>query len=79
MGTRIVFPLRRLPHLTRDEFQAYWFDVHGLVLAPEIEPKAKPAGGMEISFVEPDQAALHATHSSWQALGLTIPETLYCR
>ena len=28
MGKRIVFPLRRLPHLTRDEFQAYWFDTH---------------------------------------------------
>jgi EthD domain len=33
MGTRIVFPLRRLPHLTRDEFQAYWFDVHGPLVA----------------------------------------------
>jgi EthD domain len=33
MGTRIVFPLRRLPHLTREEFQAYWFDVHGPLVA----------------------------------------------
>jgi hypothetical protein len=33
MGTRIVFPLRRLPHLTREEFQAYWFDVHAPLVA----------------------------------------------
>ncbi len=33
MGTRIVFPLRRLPHLSREEFQAYWFDVHGPLVA----------------------------------------------
>ena len=33
MAKRIVFPLRRLPHLSRDEFQAYWFDVHGPLVA----------------------------------------------
>jgi len=44
----------------------------GLWLASEVEPKAKPAGGMEISFVEADNAALEATHEAWQALGLTI-------
>ena len=44
----------------------------GLWLAPEIEPKAKPAGGMEISFTEPDKAALNAAHEAWKALGLTI-------
>ena len=44
----------------------------GLWLAPEVEPKAKPAGGMEISFVEADKAALEATHDAWQALDLTI-------
>jgi catechol 2,3-dioxygenase-like lactoylglutathione lyase family enzyme len=44
----------------------------GLWLADEIEPKAKPAGGLEISFTEPDKAALLATHDAWQALGLTI-------
>lgn len=44
----------------------------GLWLAPEVEPKAKPAGGMEISFVEADKAALEATHAAWKALGLTI-------
>ena len=25
----LIFCLRRLPHLTREEFQAYWRDVHG--------------------------------------------------
>ena len=33
MGKRLVFPLRRLPHLSRDEFQTYWFDVHGPLVA----------------------------------------------
>lgn len=37
MGSRIVFPLRRLAHLTRDEFQAYWFDVHGPLVASHAE------------------------------------------
>ena len=26
---KLVFPLRRLPSLSREEFQRYWFDVHG--------------------------------------------------
>ena len=26
---KLVFPLRRLPAFTREEFQRYWFDVHG--------------------------------------------------
>ena len=33
MDKRIVFALRRLPHLTREEFQAYWFDHHGPLVA----------------------------------------------
>lgn len=37
MGKRLVFPLRRLPHLSRDEFQAYWFDVHGPMVAAYAE------------------------------------------
>jgi len=44
----------------------------GLWLADDVEPKAKPAGGMEISFTEPDKAALLATYEAWKALGLTI-------
>ncbi len=26
---KLVFPLRRLPHLSRAEFQKYWLEVHG--------------------------------------------------
>jgi uncharacterized protein (TIGR02118 family) len=26
---KLVFPLRRLPRLSRAEFQKYWFEVHG--------------------------------------------------
>lgn len=33
MGKRIIFPLRRSGHLSRDEFQAYWFDEHGPLVA----------------------------------------------
>jgi len=33
MGKRIIFPLRRLGHLTRDEFQAYWRTSHGPLVA----------------------------------------------
>lgn len=33
MDKRIVFSLRRMPHLTRDQFQAYWFDHHGPLVA----------------------------------------------
>lgn len=28
MGKRIIFPLRRLPRLSREEFQTYWFEKH---------------------------------------------------
>src|SRR6218665_3960341 len=44
----------------------------GLWTAGEIVPTAKPAGGVELSFTEPDKAALLATHDAWQALGLKI-------
>jgi len=27
--TKLVFCLRRLPHLSREEFQRYWYDRHG--------------------------------------------------
>ncbi|MGH1506536.1 MAG: EthD domain-containing protein [Acidimicrobiales bacterium] len=33
MGQRLVFPLRRLGHLSREEFQAYWFDHHAPLVA----------------------------------------------
>jgi len=44
----------------------------GLWLADDVVPRAKPAGGAEISFTEPDKAALLATHEAWKAAGLTI-------
>ena len=37
MGLRLVFPLRRLPHLSREEFQAYWWDHHGPLVAERAE------------------------------------------
>lgn len=33
MGQRIIFPLRRLPHLSRDEFQSYWLNQHAPLVA----------------------------------------------
>lgn len=44
----------------------------GLWTAGDIVPAAKPAGGVELSFTEPDRAALVATHDAWKALGLSI-------
>ena len=26
---KLVYPLRRLPHLSREQFQKYWFETHG--------------------------------------------------
>ena len=44
----------------------------GFWLKDEIEPRAKPAGGVEISFTEASEDAVRATHVEWQALGLKI-------
>ena len=33
MGKRIIFPLRRLAHLSRDEFQSYWLGTHAPLVA----------------------------------------------
>ncbi len=44
----------------------------GLWRADGMQPAAKPAGGAEISFTEPDKAALLATYDAWKSLGLTI-------
>ena len=40
MGQRIIFPLRRLPHLSRDEFQHYWLNHH----APLVKAHAATLG-----------------------------------
>jgi uncharacterized protein (TIGR02118 family) len=34
---KLTFCLRRLPHLSRAEFQAYWFDRHGPLVASVAE------------------------------------------
>ena len=44
----------------------------GLWIAAEIEPKAKPAGGIEISFTEDSKDAVRATYEAWKAAGAKI-------
>ena len=44
----------------------------GLWIASEIEPKAKPAGGVEISFTEDSRDAVRATYDAWKAAGAKI-------
>ncbi|MEO8683877.1 MAG: VOC family protein [Devosia sp.] len=44
----------------------------GLWIAAEIEPKAKPAGGVEISFTEASKDAVRATYEAWKAVGAKI-------
>ena len=34
---KLVFPLRRLSSLSREEFQRYWFDVHGPLVRSHAE------------------------------------------
>ena len=35
---KLTFALTRLPHLTREAFQAYWFERHGPLVASVREP-----------------------------------------
>lgn len=44
----------------------------GLWLVDDIEPRALPAGGVEISFTEDSKDAVRATHEEWKELGLRI-------
>lgn len=46
----------------------------GLWIADEIEPEAKPAGGIEISFTEESEAAVLATYAEWTQLGVTVAQ-----
>jgi hypothetical protein len=44
---KLVFCLRRLPHLSRGEFQCYWLDSHGPLvrdLAPALGVEGRDAG-----------------------------------
>lgn len=44
----------------------------GLWAADQIEPAAKPAGGIEICFVEASKDTLHATYDAWKAAGVSM-------
>ena len=37
---KLMFCMRRLPHMSREEFQAYWYDVH----APLVRARAEALG-----------------------------------
>jgi uncharacterized protein (TIGR02118 family) len=51
----LMFCLRRLPHLTREQFQAYWRDVHG----PLVKSHAQAMGlaRYEQNHAMPEEAA----------------------
>lgn len=44
----------------------------GLWSADGMKPVPRPAGGVELSFSLPDEAALRATHAAWTKLGLAV-------
>lgn len=44
----------------------------GLWIADQIEPRPKPAGGIEISFTEENRAAVQQTYEDCKALGLRV-------
>ena len=46
----------------------------GLWLTDEVEPKAKPAGGVEISFTEDSRDAVLATYAAWKDLARVVQE-----
>lgn len=46
----------------------------GLWLKSEIEPLAKPAGGVEISFTEESKDDVLATYDSWKSLAKVVQE-----
>ena len=44
---KLVFPLRRLPTLSREEFQRYWYETHAMrfsALEPRIDAPAPRLG-----------------------------------
>mgnify|MGYP000924647034 CR=1 FL=1 len=44
----------------------------GLWIASEVQPAPRPAGGIEISFSEPDREAVLATYAEWKELGVKV-------
>jgi uncharacterized protein (TIGR02118 family) len=48
---KLIFCLRRLPHLSREEFQKYWLEIHG----PLVRERSKAIGALR--YVQ-----LHTAH-----------------
>lgn len=44
----------------------------GLWIDSDIEPRPKPAGGVEISFSEPDDASVTRTYEKWSAVAPVV-------
>lgn len=44
----------------------------GLWLADEMEPKVGTADGVDVSFAEPDRAAVRSTYEAWRDLDLVM-------
>jgi catechol 2,3-dioxygenase-like lactoylglutathione lyase family enzyme len=44
----------------------------GLWAVSDVEPKAKPPGGVELSFSLPDEASVRKTYAAWKELGLEV-------
>jgi len=44
----------------------------GLWAAGDMKPVPRPAGGVELSFSLPDEAAVRETYAAWTKLGLEI-------
>lgn len=44
----------------------------GLWIKDEMVPKPLPAGGVEVTFSEPDKSAVSATYETWKQRGATI-------
>ena len=44
----------------------------GLWAASDVEPKAKPPGGVELSFSLPDESSVRKIYAAWKELGLEV-------
>ena len=44
----------------------------GLWIADDIAPAPRPAGGVELSFAQPDRDTVLATYKDWTELGLEV-------
>ena len=61
----LMFRLRRLPHLTREQFQEYWSNVHG----PLVRSHAQALGLSE----EQKASVLHGAQVSLSRVGTRPP------